>query len=153
MKRGRLGILAVLMAVLGLACSAKVENTDYEGAILAQARSDFDRWSQGDTVGYGQSASEDVTYFHNAPADPRVDGIQAFREYLTALKGKIPPHNYKIVEPKIQVYGNVGIFTLQYHAFSAEGDVLARGRGTCVYRLTDGTWTMVHAHWSVLEDA
>jgi len=130
-----------------------VEPTKHEEAILAQAHSDLDCWSQGDTEGYGQSAAEDVTFFNNSPANARIDGIQAFRELLTSLKGQIPPHSYKIVDPKVQVYGKVGIFTLQYHAFLPDGEVLARGRGTCVYHQTGEVWEMVHLHWSVLEEA
>ncbi len=130
-----------------------MEQTNHEEAILAQARSDLDRWSHGDTEGYGQSAADDVTYFHNAPAHARVDGVRAFHEFLSALKNQIPPHNYEIVQPKVQVYGDVGIFSLQYHAFTPDGEPLARGRGTSVYRLAGETWEMVHTHWSVLEDA
>jgi hypothetical protein len=130
-----------------------MEHTSLEEAILAQAGSDLDRWSHGDTEGYGQSAADDVTYFHNAPAHARVDGVRAFREFLSALKGQIPPHNYEIVHPKVQVYGDVGILTLQYHAFTPAGEPLARGRGTSVYRLAGEAWKMVHTHWSVLEDA
>jgi len=124
-----------------------------EDALLAQAHSDLDRWSQGDAEGYGQSAADDVTYFHNTPAHARVDGINAFRDYLSALHGQIPPHKYEIVDPKVQLYGDVGIFTLQYHAFSPDGEPLAQGRGTSVYRGTDDGWEMVHTHWSVLDDS
>ena len=124
-----------------------------EDALLAQARSDLERWSLGDTEGYGQSAATDITYFHNAPAGSRVDGIDAFREFLTGLKGLIPPHAYEMVDPKVQLYGNVGVFTLQYHAFSPDGEPLAQGRGTSVYREVDGRWEMVHTHWSILDDS
>ncbi len=130
-----------------------MEHANLEEVILAQAGSDLDRWSHGDTEGYGQSAADDVTYFHNAPAHARVDGVRAFREFLSAIKGQIPPHNYEIVHPKVQVYGDVGILTLQYHAFTPDGEPLARGRGTIVYRLAGEAWKMVHTHWSVLEDA
>ena len=129
-----------------------MEHAITEDAILAQARKDFDRWSDGDTIGYGQSAADDVTYFHNVPAHPRVDGLQAFRDYLSALSGQIPPHKYEMVDPKVQVYGTVGILTLQYHAFSSEGELLVRGRGTCVYRKANEAWEMVHTHWSGLDD-
>lgn len=124
-----------------------------EDALLARARSDFDRWSQGDTEGYGQSATDDVTYFHNAPAGPRVDGIDAFRELLSGLKGLIPPHEYKLVDPKVQLYGPVGIVTLQYHALTPDGEPLAQARGTCVYREVGGAWRMVHTHWSAFDES
>ena len=130
-----------------------MEQTKQEEAILAQVHIDFDYWSQGDTEGYGKSAAEDVTFFNNSPADARVDGIQAFRKLLASLKGQIPPHNYEIVDPKVQVYGNIGIFTLQYHAFLPDGEPIARGRGTCVYRQAGDLWEMVHTHWSGLEEA
>ncbi|MCK5209068.1 MAG: nuclear transport factor 2 family protein [Cyclobacteriaceae bacterium] len=128
-----------------------MEHTKQEEAILAQAHIDFDYWSQGDTEGYGKSAAKDVTFFNNDPADDRVDGIQAFRKLLTSWKGQIPPHNYKIVDPKIQVYGNIGIFTLQYQAFSPDGELLAQARGTCVYRQANDSWEMVHTHWSTFD--
>ena len=130
-----------------------MKNTNPEEAILAQAQIDFDFWSKGDTLGYGQSAADDVTFFNNTPADARIDGIQAFHNFLSALKGLIPPHKNKIVDPKVQVYDNVGILTLQYHAFSSDGEVLARARGTIVYRKINDAWKMVHTHWSVLDEA
>ena len=127
-----------------------MEHANPEEAILAQARRDFDRWSAGDTEGYGQSAADDVTYFANLLAHARVDGIQAFRDYLAAVRGQIPPHKYELVDPKVQVYGTVGVLTLQYHAFSSEGEPLGGSRGTCVYREVNGVWEMVHSHWSDL---
>jgi len=74
-----------------------MDYTKPEDAILARARKDCDRWAEGDTEGYGQSAADDVTYFHNVPAHARVDGIEAFREYLAALRDQIPPHRYEFV--------------------------------------------------------
>ena len=129
-----------------------MEYANPEQAILAQARADMDRWAEGDTEGYGQSAADDITLFNNVPAGPRLDGIQAFRDLLTALKGQIPPHKYEIVDPKVQVYGSVGILTLLYMAFSLEGEPLVKSRATCVYRETDGAWESVHQHFSALDD-
>ena len=129
-----------------------MEHTNTEEAILAQAHRDLDGWSNGDTEAYALSAAEDVTYFDNIAAHNRVDGIQAFREYLSALQGQIPKHTYEIVDPKVQVYGDIGILTLHYHAFTPDGEILTRGKGTCVYRQTDGAWQMVHTHWSGLEE-
>ncbi len=126
--------------------------TTQDEEILAQVKIDLDYWSQGDTVSYGKSAADDVTFFNNNPPDARVDGIQACRKLLTSLKGLIPPHNYKIVDPKIQVYGNIGIFTLQYHAFLPDGELLAHARGTLVFRQAGDSWETVHVHWSNFEE-
>lgn len=128
-----------------------MEHTKQEEAILAQAHIDFDFWSQGDTEGYGKSASDDVTFFINSPAGGRIDGIQAFRELLASLKGQIPQHNYKIIDPLIQVYGSVGIFTLQYKALLPDGELIAHARGTLIYKQAGDSWEMIHTHWSAFD--
>lgn len=121
-----------------------------EDAVFAQARKDLDRWASGDTAGYAQAAADDVTYFHNGPALPRIDGKKAFRDYLATLQGEIPVHTYELLDPKVQLYGSVGILTMCYRALSPDGAVVAVARGTTVYRASDGAWEMVHAHWSDL---
>jgi len=126
-------------------------HTKQEEAILAQAHIDLDFWSNGDTEGYGKSAADDVTFFINSPAGPRIDGIQEFSELLAALKGQIPPHNYEIVDPNVQVYGDLGIFTLEYKAVLPDGQPIVHARGTLVYRLTGEAWKMVHTHWSAFD--
>lgn len=122
-----------------------------EEAILAQARVELDSWSAGDTLGYAQSAADDVTYFDFIGAQALVDGIQAFRDYLSGLQGSFPVHTYEIVDPKVQVYGDVGILTLHYYPTSLDGEPMGASKGTCVYRRIDGTWHLIHVHWSKVE--
>jgi hypothetical protein len=130
-----------------------MEQKNPEEEILAQAKIDFDYWSNGDTLGYGKSAADDITFFNNTPATARIDGIQAYSTLLSSWEGLIPPHKYKIVDPMIQVYDNVGIYTLHYHAISEDGQVLVRARATLVYRNIDDSWKMVHSHFSNFEEA
>ena len=129
-----------------------MDHETVEEAILTQARRELDEWSEGNPQGYGSSAADDVTYFDNIGAQTRLDGVQAFREYLAALQGQVPEHNYEIVDPKVQVYGDIGILSMHYHGFSAEGETLGRAKGTSVYRQSDGAWRMVHTHWSTQEE-
>jgi ketosteroid isomerase-like protein len=128
-----------------------MEHTTTEETLLKQVKEELDCWSGGDTEGYGKNAAEDITYFHNVPAGGRFDGREAFMGLLSDLKGQIPPHKYKAEEPKVQLYGNVALCTLVYHAMSSAGEVIASGRGTIVYRKVDAHWEMVHAHWSIME--
>ena len=128
-----------------------MEHTKQEEGILAQTHIDLDYWSQGDPEGYGKSAAEDVTFFNNSPANGRIDGILAFRKLLTSWKGLIPPHNNKMINPKVQVYGTVGILTLEYQAFLPDGALIAHARGTIVYRHSGDSWEMVHTHWSAFD--
>ena len=123
-----------------------------EDTILSQTKLELECWSKGDTEGYGKFASDDITYFHNAPANARIDGIKAFRKFMTALMGQIPPHRHKIVNPKLQMYGDVAIYSLEYHALLPDDEPLALARGTCVYHHSEENWKMVHNHWSMLEE-
>ena len=122
-------------------------------AILARERSALDRWSSGTAFGYVEIDAEDVTYFDDIGAQTRIDGISAMRAYAASLEGKIPPHRYEVVDPKVQLYGDVGILTLRYHAFAVDGKPLARWKATSVYRHLAGEWRIVHAHWSTVKDA
>ncbi len=74
-----------------------------EADILAQERIGLDRWSAGDAVGYVHSAVDEVTYFDDIGAFNRIDGVEAARSYLATLD--IPPHQYEVIDPKVQVYG------------------------------------------------
>jgi ketosteroid isomerase-like protein len=146
-------LLAVATGLL-LACVADEPALDEEdaiAAILAQERTALDRWAQGDPLGYVDIDAEDVTYFDDIGAHTRIDGRASMRSYAASLVGKIPPHRYEVVNPKVQVYGDIGILTLRYHAYAADGQPLARWKATSVYRRTAAEWRIVHAHWSLVK--
>jgi len=121
-----------------------------EEGILAQERAGLDRWAAGDPVGYAHSGADDVTYFDDIAAANRIDGIEAWRSYLSSLE--IPPHSYEVIDPKVQVYGEVGILTLHFHGLGPDGEVLSRWKATSVYRYEAGDWHTVHAHWSMIKE-
>ena len=117
-----------------------------EQTILAQEHRALERWSQGDPLGYSNAAAQDITYFDDIGAQLRVEGVEALREYLTSLQGQIPVHSYEVVDPKVQVLGDVGILTFRYHASSPDGEALTQWKATTVYSRVDGQWQMVHGH-------
>ena len=147
--------MLILMALFVLAFSGcqrrSAGQRDAEQAILAQERRALDRWAQGDPLGYLDIDADDVTYFDDIGAQSRVNGIEPMREYLTSLKGKTPPHKYEVVDPKVQVYGDIGILTLRYNAYATDGKPLARWKATSVYRRIRSEWRIVHAHWSLVK--
>jgi ketosteroid isomerase-like protein len=121
-----------------------------EEDILAQERLGLDRWAAGDPEGYAHSAAEDVTYFDDIGAANRIEDLEEWRGYLASLE--IPPHQYELIDPKVQVYGDVGILTLHFHGLGPEGEVLVRWKATSVYRYDAGAWHTVHAHWSLIKE-
>ena len=124
---------------------------DAAQAIIAQERRALDQWSQGNPLGYLEVDAEDVTYFDDIAAHTLVDGKEAMRTYLTSLEGKVPPHRYEMRNPKVQLYGDIGILTLRYDAAALDGRRVARWKATSVYRRTEGEWRIVHAHWSLVK--
>jgi ketosteroid isomerase-like protein len=121
-----------------------------EADILAQERIGLDRWSAGDAAGYVHSAVDEVTYFDDIGAFNRIDGVEAARSYLATLE--IPPHQYEVIDPKVQVYGETAILTLHYHGLGPDGEVLSRWKATSVYRHEADGWHTVHAHWSLIKE-
>jgi len=123
---------------------------DVAQVILAKEHQALDRWAAGDTLGFSQNFADDVTYFDDIAAQTRLDGIEEVQNYLKSLEGKIPVHTYEIVDPKVQVYGDIAIATLRYNA-SIDGKPGPPWKATEVYRLTNGEWHVLHANWSLIK--
>lgn len=122
-------------------------------AILAQERRALDQWSSGNPLGYLEIDADDVTYFDDIQASQRIDGKGEMKTYLESLAGKVPPHRYEIVDPKVQLYGDVGILTLHYQGTLEDGTPLPLWKATSVYRMAGDEWQIVHAHWSLVKAA
>jgi hypothetical protein len=122
-----------------------------EQAILGQERRALDQWASGNPLGYVDTGADDVTYFDDIGAHGRVDGLEAVRTYFRTLEDKIPPHKYEVVNPRVQVYDDIGILTLRYRPSDADGNALTQWKATSVYRRSATGWRLVHAHWSILK--
>ena len=123
---------------------------EVEQAVLAKEREALDQWSAGNPVGFAAVAAADITVMDDIGAQNRLNGIEAQKAYLQSLEGQVPKHDYEIVNPKVQVYGDIAICTLHYQA-SVDGQAAPPWKATDVYRLIDGDWQMVHSHWSLVK--
>ena len=119
--------------------------------ILACERSALERWSAGDPVGYGGRADDDIVYYDDIGAQNRVVGIEAVRAYTKSLEGQIPPHDYEMVDPHVQMSGEVGVLSFKYQPLAPDGTPLTAWRATTVYRRSGEDWKMFHAHWTMLK--
>lgn len=123
-----------------------------ETSILAQEHRALEQWAQGRPSGYVEIDSDEVTYFDDIAAHRRIDGIGAMRQYFSALEGKIPVHRYEMVDPKVQVHGEVGVLTFRYVPTTLDGRPLPHWKATSVYRHADDSWRILHAHWSLVKE-
>ena len=148
-------ILLLSFLVTMTSCEMKEKPQTQENVkqtILTLERQALDQWAKGDPVGFSKNFAKDVTYFDDIAAHNRVDGLEEAKDYFATLEGKVPVHKYELVEPKVQVYNDIAILTMQYHSTMPEGEPGPPWKSTIVYHLNNGEWQVVHAHWSLIKE-
>ncbi len=158
MKANHFKIIAVLMflplMLLFTSCETKqssLTQEEVEQTILDIEHQAMDLWSSGDPFGFIETFADDATLFDDIGASTRLDGLEEIKNYLAAFEGSIPPHSYEIVDPKVQVYGDIAIATWHYD-FNDNGEPGTPWKVTHVYRLINGEWYNEHAHWSLVKE-
>lgn len=113
--------------------------------VLALERAALDRWGKGEPGGYLAISAHDVSYFD--PIHPRrIDGLDALTKYYDPIRGQIQIIQDDIVEPRVQLYGDVAVLSFHYFSQGSEG----RKKWNCteVYARDPDGWRIVHTHWS-----
>lgn len=141
-------IFSVLLFIVS--CKTKQPPATHENVdetVIALESDALNQWAQGNPTGFSQHVADDITYIDDNGEYTRIDGIEAFNNYLSSLEGQIPQHQYKIVDPLVQVYGDVAILTYQWHS---KIDTMSGPlwKASSIYHFNDSIWQMVHAHWS-----
>ena len=117
-----------------------------EALIINKEKAALDRWKTGDTFGFIEIAADDITYF-DPGLEKRVTGKKEFNDHLASFNGTFSFPDYKLSNPQVQLYGDLGILTFNFVGFSEEGKE-NRWNATEVYRLIDNDWKIVSSHWS-----
>lgn len=123
---------------------------DVETTVISMERAALDRWCTGDPWGYTEICADEVTYF-DPNLDGRLDGLEALRQLVAPLEGKLKIDHYEMVNPKVQVHGDVAVlsYNLVDQALAPDGTATTDAwNSTEVYRRQDGKWRIIHAHWS-----
>lgn len=132
-------------AILGLACSQAGPDDD-ESRIVAIERAALERWGQGDPSGFLEICDEDVVYF-DPGLEHRIDGLQALSRYYETLRGQVRIDRFELVDPKVQLGGELAVLTFNYRSWS--GAVQSRWNCTEVFRRRDNGWRLIQTHWSL----
>jgi ketosteroid isomerase-like protein len=91
--------------------------------------------------------AHDVLVFHPETAD-RFDGPEAIAEGIATMLAKHGPVDVTEVHLQAWVDGDVAWLTSHVLLESPELPQAFAGRGTEVWRRTEGGWRLAHAHWS-----
>jgi hypothetical protein len=125
---------------------------DYEketaALIVSMERAALDRWGNGDPSGFLEICDPEVVYFDPFLA-ARLDGLKALAAYYESARGKIHIDRYELIEPKVQVNGEVAVLTFNYVSHCEEAE--ARWNCTEVYRQRAGQWRIIQTHWSITQ--
>jgi ketosteroid isomerase-like protein len=114
--------------------------------IIQRERAALDRWGRGDPDGFLEISAADVTYFD--PFLPEeIRGLNSLRQYYAELRGKIFVESDEMIDPKVQVRGEMAILSYRYASRGRSGDEM-RWNATEVYRHGEDGWRIVHTHWS-----
>lgn len=114
--------------------------------IIAKERAVLDRWITGDTFGFIDAAAEEITYF-DPGLEKRCTGKKEFHNWISAFNGSFSIPKYELVDPQVQMHGDVGILTHHFIGYLKDGSK-ERWNTTEVYKLIEGDWKLISSHWS-----
>ena len=97
-------------------------------------------------AGFIDIAADEITYF-DPGLETRCTGIQAFRDHLAPAKGTFSFPRYELLDPTVQLHGDIGILTFNFAGILTDGSK-DLWNTTEVYRLIKGDWKLVSSHWS-----
>lgn len=114
----------------------------------------MERWRRGDPWGWTEICAEEVTYIDPGLTKP-IEGLDAYKEYLKQVEGKIDYQISEFIDPKIKRYGNLAVLAYNYRdaKTEADGSIVEESHwnSTEVYCLIDDKWKIVHTHWSYID--
>lgn len=146
-------ILTLVLAVTAIGAPAthlRPRQEDSQAEVIRLERSALDRWGRGDPGGFLAIYAPEVTYF-DPSLERRLDGIGALTSHYEPITGRVRVDGYEMVAPAVQRHGDVAVLTynLVSHARGPDGTRFdVRWNSTSVYVRFEGTWRVVHSHWS-----
>ena len=115
--------------------------------VLRIERAALERWGRGDPDGFLEVTANDVTYF-----DPFLDrcivGFEALASYYDNVRGKIWLDKFDIVDPRVQVFGDVAVLSYRFDSWTSDGSS-HHWNATEVYRREPRGWVICHTHWAL----
>lgn len=121
---------------------------DVAATIIALERAALDRWGKGDPSGYLEISAPEVVYF-DPFLERRLDGLEALTNYYEALRGKIRIDSDELINPKVQLCGEVAVLTFNLVSHIVETQM--RWNCTEVFHLQSGRWRIIQTHWSITQ--
>ena len=114
-------------------------------AIIELERAALERWGHGDPGGFLEISAPGLSYF-DPFIERRLDGVAALRSMYDQIRGKIHIDRFEIIEPRVQVSGDVAVLTFRFKSYG--GGSSMHWNTTEVYRQDETGWRIIHTHWA-----
>ena len=118
---------------------------DVTETIVELERAALERWGRGDPDGFLEISAPDLSYF-DPFTERRLDGLAALRAAYGRIRGTIHIDRFEIVEPRVQVVGDVAVLTFRFESHGSESSM--HWNTTEVYRRDEAGWRIIHTHWA-----
>ena len=149
----RILVMLLIASVGGASCGRPADDFHPE-AIVALERGALERWGKGDPQGFFDIMASDQTYFDPTTAK-RIDGQDALKKFIAPFAGKIKIERVEMIDPKVQRSGDLAVLTFNLVDYGAQVNggpkTTARWNSTEVYQRLNGSWKIVHSHWSYVK--
>jgi ketosteroid isomerase-like protein len=113
--------------------------------IMGLERGALERWGRGDPEGFLEISAPDLSYF-DPFIERRLDGLAALRPMYDQIRGKIHIDRFEIIEPRVQVAGDVAVLTFRFKSYGGAGSI--DWNTTEVYQRDQAGWRIIHTHWA-----
>lgn len=127
---------------------ATAPSQDTAALIIQMERVALERWAKGDPDGFLEISDPEVTYFDPFQSG-RLNSREELRKLYDGLRGKVGIEHFEIIDPKVQIEGNVAVLTFNFASGGSEAGM--RWNTTEVYRYRDNSWQIIHTNWSLTQ--
>lgn len=123
-----------------------MEERKIKAEIIALEKQALALWNNGNPDGFLELSSDDVVYIDPAFTN-KLEGKKALEDYYNTVRGKIKIDQYEMLNPTVQLSGNVAVLTYNYEVWR-DGQTF-RMNCTEVYKTdVSNQWKIIHTHWS-----
>jgi len=147
MLKKSFSLIVMLMLLFG--CSRNAHQS-VEELIIAKEKMILDEWGKGHTMIFHKNSAAEITYF-DPSLEKRINGIQEFAELLKPIENKFTIEKYEMLDPKVQVHGDVAVlsYNLVDYSKNPQGEEQKfLWNSTEVYKKMNDDWKIIHSHWS-----
>ncbi len=112
----------------------------------------MERWRTGDPLGWVEISAEDIIYIDPSLVKP-LCGLEEYSAFLKGIEGKVHYEGSDFIDPKTVMAGDAAVLTYNYYSSKDLPDGSAAKtpwNTTEVYFRRNGSWKIVHSHWSFI---